>query len=67
MTKFIEIQTCYRGNVEDEIINIYDISRIVLGANTLYLRTPDEFGRYGHSITKESVDKLLKVLEIEGE
>ena len=67
MEKFIQIQTCHRGNVKDEIINIHDISRVTLGANTLYLRTPDEFGRYSHSITKESVDKLLKVLEIEGE
>ena len=67
MAKFIQIQTCYRGNVEDELINIYDISRVTLGANTLYLRTPDGLGRHQHSITKESVDKLLKVLEIEGE
>ena len=28
MAKFIQIQTCYRGNVEDEIINIHDISRM---------------------------------------
>lgn len=67
MTKFIEIQTCYKGNVEDEIINIHDISRVTLGANTLYLRTPDGFGRHNLSITQDSVEKLLKVLEIEGE
>lgn len=67
MTKFIQIQTCYRGNVEDELINIHDISRVTLGANTLYLRTPDGFGRHNLSITQDSVDKLLKVLEIEGE
>lgn len=64
MAKFIQIQTCYRGNVEDEIINIHDISRIVLGANKLFLRTPSDFGGHSHSITKESVDKLLKVLDI---
>ena len=67
MAKFIQIQTCYKGNVEDELININDISRVTLGANTLYLRTPDGFGRHNHSITQDSVDKLLKVLEIEGE
>lgn len=64
MEKFIQIQTCHRGNVKDEIINIHDISRVTLGANTLYLRTPDELGRHSHSITEESVDKLLKVLDI---
>ena len=66
MAKFIQILTCYRRNVEDELININDISRVI-GANTLYLRTPDGLGGHQHSITKESVDKLLKVLEIEGE
>lgn len=64
MAKFIQIQTCYRGNVKDELININDISRVTLGANTLYLRTPDGLGGHQHSITKESVDKLLKVLDI---
>lgn len=39
MAKFVQIQTCYGGNVEDEL----------------------------NSITQESVDKLLKVLDIVGE
>lgn len=64
MAKFIQIQTCYKGNVEDELININDISRVTLGANTLYLRTPDGLGGHQHSITQDSVDKLLKVLDI---
>lgn len=67
MAKFIQIQTCYRGNVEDELININDIGRVILGANILFLRTPDGLGRHNLSITQDSVDKLLKVLDIEGE
>ena len=64
MAKFVQIQTCYRGNIEDELINIEDISRIALGPNLLFLRTPYGNGEYRHSITQESVDKLLKVLDI---
>lgn len=37
MTKFVKIQSCYRGNTEDELINIDDISRICLGPNILFL------------------------------
>lgn len=47
--------------------NIEDISRITLGANILSLRTPYGNGEHHHSITQESVDKLLKVLDIIGE
>lgn len=64
MAKFVQIQTCYRGNIEDELINIEDISRIALGPNLLFLRTPYGNGEHRHSITQESVDKLLKVLDI---
>lgn len=38
MAKFVQIQTCYRGNIEDELINIEDISRIALGPNILCLK-----------------------------
>lgn len=64
MAKFIQIQICYRGTVEDELINIEDISRIALGPNILFLRTPYGVGEHHHSITQGSVDKLLKVLDI---
>lgn len=64
MAKFVKIQTCEQGHTHDEIINIEDISRITLGANVLSLRTPYGNGEYRHSITQESVDKLLKVLEV---
>lgn len=64
MAKFVQIQTCYRGNIEDELINIEDISHIALGPNLLFLRTPYGNGEHRHSITQESVDKLLKVLDI---
>ena len=37
MAKFIQIQSCYRGIVENELINIEDISRICLGPNILFL------------------------------
>lgn len=70
MAKFVKIETCNRGVVEEELINIDDISRIALGPNTLFLRTPHGFGgcnEYNHSITQKSVDKLLKVLDIVGE
>ena len=67
MAKFVRIQTCERGNTHDELINIEDISRIALGPNILYIRTPYGNGYYNHSITQESVDKLLKVLDIVGE
>lgn len=64
MAKFIRIQTCEQGNTHDELINIEDISRIALGPNLLFLRTPYGNGEYRHSITQKSVDKLLKVLDI---
>lgn len=67
MAKFVRIQTCEQGNTHDELINIEDISRITLGANILSLRTPYGNGEHRHSITQESVDKLLKVLNIVGE
>lgn len=60
MTKFVKIQSCYRGNT----INIDDISRICLGPNILFLRTPYNLGEHHISITQNSVDKLLKVLDI---
>lgn len=40
MAKFVQIQTCEQGNTHDELINIEDISRIALGPNLLFLRTP---------------------------
>ena len=64
MAKYIRIQTCEQGNTHDELINIEDISRIALGPNLLFLRTPYGNGEYRHSITQKSVDKLLKVLDI---
>lgn len=64
MAKFIKIQTCYLGDVFDEVINIEDIGHISLGANVLFLRTPYADGDHHQSITQESVDKLLKVLDI---
>lgn len=67
MTKFVKIQSCYRGHTEDELINIDDISRICLGPNILFLRTPYSAGERHISITKDSVDKLLKELDIVGE
>lgn len=67
MTKFVKIQSCYRGNTEDELINIDDISRICLGPNILFLRTPYNLGEHDIFITQNSVDKLLKVLDIIGE
>ena len=67
MAKFVQIQTCEQGHTHDELINIEDISRIALGPNLLFLRTPYGNGEYRHSITQKSVDKLLKVLDIVGE
>lgn len=67
MAKFIQIQSCYRGIVENELIDIEDISRICLGPNILFLRTPHSSGERHISITKDSVDKLLKELDIIGE
>ena len=67
MTKFVKIQSCYRGHTEDELINIDDISRICLCPNILFLRTPYNLGEHHISITKDSVDKLLKELDIVGE
>jgi len=64
MTKFVKIQSCYRGNTEDELINIDDIGRICLGPNILFLRTPYNLGEHHISITQNSVDKLLKVFTI---
>lgn len=67
MAKFVEIQSCYRGDIEYELINIDDISRIVLGPNTLFLKSPFNSPERQISITQKSVDKLLNVLEIVGE
>ncbi|HGZ0255312.1 TPA: hypothetical protein ACOJZX_001720 [Streptococcus pneumoniae] len=67
MTKFVKIQSCYRGHTEDELINIDDIGRICLGPNILFLRTSYNLGEHHISITQNSVDKLLKVLDIIGE
>lgn len=67
MAKFVQIQTCEQGHTHDELINIEDISRIALGPNLLFLRTPYGNGEHRHSITQKSVDKLLKVLDIVGE
>ena len=67
MAKFVEIQSCYRGDIEYELINIDDISRIVLGPNTLFLKSPFSSPERQISITQKSVDKLLNVLEIVGE
>lgn len=67
MAKFVRIQTCEQGHTHDELINIEDISRIALGPNLLFLRTPYGNGEHRHSITQKSVDKLLKVLDIVGE
>ena len=64
MTKFIRIQICDSEHTHDELINIEDISRIALGPNLLFLRTPYGNGEHRHSITQKSVDKLLKVLDI---
>lgn len=64
MAKFIEIESCCGGIFTDELINIEDISRIVLGPNILFLRTPYNVGEHHLSITQKSVDKLLKVLDI---
>lgn len=66
MAKFVRIQICDRDHTHDELINIEDISRIALGPNVLFLRTPYENGYYNHNITQESVNKLLKVLDIVG-
>lgn len=67
MAKFIQIQSCYREIVGNELINIEDISRICLGSNILFLRTPYSAGERHIFITKDSVDKLLKELDIVGE
>lgn len=68
MAKFVVVETCSGGIIEEELINIDDISRIVLGANSLILKTPYGFYNghyeYSRSITKKSVDKLLEVLNI---
>lgn len=67
MAKFVEIQSCYRGHIEYELVNIDDISRIVLGLNTLFLKNPSDSPQRELSITQKSVDKLLNVLDIVGE
>ena len=64
MAKFVEIQSCYRGHIEYELVNIDDISRIGLGPNILFLRSPYSSTERQISITKKSVDKLLNVLDI---
>lgn len=64
MAKFIEIESCCRGHFTDELINIDDISRIVLGPNTLFLKSPFNSPERQISITQKSVDKLLNVLDI---
>ena len=67
MAKFVEIQSCYRGHIGYELVNIDDISRIVLGSNTLFLRNPCNSPHRELSITQKSVDKLLNILDIVGE
>jgi hypothetical protein len=67
MTKFVKIQSCCNGITEDKLINIDDINSICLGSNTLIFRTPYNLGENHISITQNSVDKLLKVLDIIGE
>ena len=64
MAKFVEIQSCYRGHIEYELVNIDDISRIGLGPNILFLRSPYSSTERQISITQKSVDKLLNVLDI---
>ena len=67
MAKFVEIQSCYKGYIEYELINIDDISRIGLGPNILFLKSPCNSTERRISITQKSVDKLLNVLDIVGE
>lgn len=67
MAKFIEIESCCRGHFTDELINIEDISRIVLGPNILFFKSPFNSSERQISITQKSVDKLLNVLDIVGE
>lgn len=58
MTKFVKIQSCYRGHTEDELINIDDISRVCLGPNILFLRTPYNLGE--HLQKKNGLEDLKK-------
>ena len=67
MAKFVRIQICDSDHTHDELINIEDISRVSLERRVLFLRTPHVNGNYNHNITQESVDKLLKVLDVVGE
>lgn len=67
MAKFVRIQICDSDHTHDELINIEDIGRISLERRVLFLRTPYGNENYNYNITQESVDKLLKVLDVVGE
>lgn len=64
MGKFIKINTLYRGCTEEMILNTDDISNIHIGANMISMRTPFLDGSNNLSVTKETIKKLEKLLEV---
>lgn len=66
MTKFISIRMWKHGYDEQVIINIDDVARVSVGPNTLTLKTPFEDGSFDRTVSSETIDKLSKILNIEG-
>lgn len=64
MAEFIKINTLYRGNVEEKILNVDDIANINIGPNMIFIRTPFLDGSNNLSVTEETIKKLERILEV---
>lgn len=64
MAKFIEIETWYQGHSHIEILNIDDIGHISVGPNRIFLKTPYADGSNMTTVSSETIEKLMDILEV---
>lgn len=64
MGKFIEIETYFQGDSHIEILNIDDIGHISVGPNVIFLKTPYANGSNMASVSSETIEKLMDILEV---
>lgn len=64
MAKFIEIETWFQGHSYIEILNIDDIGHISVEPNIISLKTPYVDGSNTASVSSETIEKLMGILEV---
>lgn len=64
MAKFIEIETWLQGYSHIEILNIDDIGHISVGPNVISLKTSYADGSNTASVSSETIEKLMGILEV---